>query len=709
MWRVVNFRCFLFTALCCITTTLICVFFPYSWAIFATIVLLTALFLCGILYLLSKNLVKAISLILCCVCVLVVATNVLIDKNSTASELETNKEYAFTASVTTVSKSENTVTLILDKVKADIDKIDGKISLRVHKVNNALLSVVKIGDVVSFSASADFNSVYDNANINAYAYKNDIKYYAEIDENLLSLTGYKPTFFQKIKNEMLSALENNLDGYGALAYGMITGETGEIVSAVRSYYSASGLGHILAVSGLHVGFITLILSFICRKANRWLKLVVTTLSLLFYCFLAGFSASVVRASIMCIVGLLALTLGKRNDTLSSLSLAMTVILLIKPLLVFDAGFLMSVSAVLGIVLFSKNFSRVFSKFLPNKIAKALSVSISAQVGITPVMIAYFGTIPTYSIITNLLFMPLITVTFICIVISLILTLIFSKLGALLSISGIGLSIIDTIAQVVSKLPLAQIRVFSFVGIMGVLAVYFLCSKFFMLPKLKWLFTTVICVATTVVVIIFNVPLKEKYDVITTAAYKDVTVLLRASDEVALVGDCKDYDAMESMLATVRERKVDKVYLTKCTADTANSLVELATRYKIKAVYCPDSVDYSGFNKLVENKIPFYLFSKVEEASIVKPVFIGDQVAYQYSENSISLLIAGYGFDFDELSVDIVNSCALIRSYVFSGDYDKRAYLVNYGNSYLDQKPDREVVLKNKTIALDLKSGKSLMV
>ncbi len=706
MWRVVNFRCFLFTALCCIATTLICVFFSHSWAVFALAVFFIAVLSIAILLAISRDAVKSISLFLCAVCVIAVGTRILIERNETKAQLDSDVRYEFAARVDSVKNNESYVTLLLDDVKANGKAVKGKISLKVHLENNAVLSVVQAGDYTAFASTVNFYSVYENPAGGGYAYRNGIRYYADIEESTLRLTGYEPTFLQRLRNKIFNVLDDNLDGYGALAFGMITGETGEIESEVRSYYSISGLGHILAVSGLHVGFVMLILTFICKKlrVNKWVALAITTASLLFYCFLAGFSVSVIRASVMSLIGILASVLGKRNDPLSSLSLAVTVILLAAPLYIFDAGFLLSVSAVLGLILFATSIERAFRRALPRFIARPLATSIAAQIGIAPVMIAFFDTIPTYSIFSNLLVIPLITIAFIAVSVALVFALLIPPAGIIVSIAGIGISLVDTIAQFVALLPLAELRIFSFSGIIFFLALYFICSRYFMLPRFKWLVTISASLIVVISLVVCNVPVNKKYDFLSTAAYKDVTVLLRTNDGVAIVGDCTDYNAMDNLLTIARERSVDRVYLTKFTADTAIVLDRLSDRYKIKAVYCPSSVDFSGLSSFSSSGVPFYLFYEDDDIPIVDAVYTDGFVAYKYVEGDAAMLILGYGAKLNDVPIDVINSCAIIRSYVFDGTYEKRMYLVNYENSYVENKPERQAVLREKIYSIDVSSG-----
>ena len=108
-----------------------------------------------------------------------------------------------------------------------------------------------------------------------------------------------------------------------LAYSSIFGDRSELDEETYDYFKLSGVAHLLAVSGLHVGILVLILNkvFDGLRLKRWLKLIFLSIMLILYSYLCGFTTSVVRASIMaiCLVG--ARTLFKEYDSLSSKGVA----------------------------------------------------------------------------------------------------------------------------------------------------------------------------------------------------------------------------------------------------------------------------------------------------------------------------------------------------------------------------------------------------
>ena len=177
-------------------------------------------------------------------------------------------------------------------------------------------------------------------------------------------------------------------------------------------YRYLGVAHIFAVSGLHIGFMAVIIEFILRKLkiNKYLKVIITISFLIFYSGVCGFSSSSIRATIMCSVLLISNLLGKKYDGLSSLAFSACIVLLINPLQLFCVGFKLSFTVVFGLIILAKPISTLF-KFLPQKIANSLGAVISAQISGLAICLNSFGYFSTISVIANLILLPVVSVLF----------------------------------------------------------------------------------------------------------------------------------------------------------------------------------------------------------------------------------------------------------------------------------------------------------
>ncbi len=192
---------------------------------------------------------------------------------------------------------------------------------------------------------------------------------------------------------------------GALAAGMLHGGTEDIQPEVLSNFRAAGIAHLLAVSGLHVGLLIGALLFLLRRTHIKVQFAAAMGFLTVYCIFSAFSEATVRASIMALCFLLSQILWRRPDTLSSLCLAFLLILAVSPFSLFSAGFQLSFSAVLGLLLLYEPIKRIFSS-LNEPAADALSVSVSASISTMPISALHFKNLPMLAVFANLLAVPL---------------------------------------------------------------------------------------------------------------------------------------------------------------------------------------------------------------------------------------------------------------------------------------------------------------
>jgi len=188
--------------------------------------------------------------------------------------------------------------------------------------------------------------------------------------------------------------------------GILLGETEAMEELVLEQFRTVGIGHILAVSGLHVGFIAGLLMVFTKllRLREKATFVVVSLCLWGYCFMIGMPPSAMRAVIMANCLQLSKALGRQYDLFTGLALAALITVMINPLSLFQVGFLMSYGAVLGIGALSGALQKRLHK-LPDWLKNSLSISLSAQAGILPISIYTFENWYLFGIISNLLAVP----------------------------------------------------------------------------------------------------------------------------------------------------------------------------------------------------------------------------------------------------------------------------------------------------------------
>ena len=184
---------------------------------------------------------------------------------------------------------------------------------------------------------------------------------------------------------------------------------------LRQGYVAAGLMHVLAVSGLHVGIIYLIISYLLKplSGNSWgkfFRFLISMVVLWGYAMFTGMSPSVSRAATMFSVFVIGDLLGRRYAVYNSIALAAFILLFNNPSLITNVGFQMSFLAVLGIVSFYPVVYRwIYVPWKPlDKVWQLMAVSIAAQVITTPLSLYYFHQFPLLFLLSNLLMVPLAT-------------------------------------------------------------------------------------------------------------------------------------------------------------------------------------------------------------------------------------------------------------------------------------------------------------
>ncbi|MFQ5824567.1 MAG: DNA internalization-related competence protein ComEC/Rec2 [bacterium] len=201
---------------------------------------------------------------------------------------------------------------------------------------------------------------------------------------------------------------------GALLRGLLIGERGEIPLELRKAFAKLGVIHILAVSGLHVGFIILIfmgVSGVFRVPYR-ARVFLTLFGLFFYAYLTNLKPPVVRASIMGGLLLLGTLLERKTDVINTLALAALFILILTPLELFQSGFQLSFTAVASIIYLYPKLRKLIliQRFQERSFiqypVELLLVSMAAFLGTLPFTIIYFNRLPSFSLLANLLIIPL---------------------------------------------------------------------------------------------------------------------------------------------------------------------------------------------------------------------------------------------------------------------------------------------------------------
>ncbi len=241
-----------------------------------------------------------------------------------------------------------------------------------------------------------------------------INYVASVSSDKVKIkgSGGLPVFRQarEIKEKLSRRIEK-VFGKGDIAGvlgGIFLGNKNLVSKETEGYMQRAGLSHLMSVSGLHVMLVVsacyMFLGSV--KVGENLERIIILLVVAAFALITGMSASVLRAGLMIVLSFSALLVGRDNDRITTLSLVALILSVFNPYVIFNTGFQMSFLATLGIVTCAQPLSRFFEKYMPEAIAASAAVSLSAQIGIFPVMLSVNGYITLLTVAANLVVVPL---------------------------------------------------------------------------------------------------------------------------------------------------------------------------------------------------------------------------------------------------------------------------------------------------------------
>ncbi|MCG8604817.1 DNA internalization-related competence protein ComEC/Rec2 [bacterium] len=283
-----------------------------------------------------------------------------------------------------------------------------------------------------------------------------------------------------IKSYLEEYLNNHLpDRVSALLKGLLIGQRGEVTPELRDSFAKVGVVHLLAVSGLHVGFIMIIFMGVLGllRVPYTGRVILTLMALIFYSYLTNLKPPVVRASIMGGLLLGSSVLSRKIDVFNTLAIAALVILIDNPLELSQSGFQLSFGAVISIVYLFPKFRR-FIRLRVRKIQKLwfvrypvdlILVSLAVYLGTLPFTVYYFDRLPNLALLANLVCVPLAFLGLASGIVAAALNLFLPGLALLyLNASFVFLQTLINLVSWASQLPMAYWQIYKFSSVEGLL-------------------------------------------------------------------------------------------------------------------------------------------------------------------------------------------------------------------------------------------------
>ena len=392
---------------------------------------------------------------------------------------------------------------------------------------------------------------------------------------------------------------------GSILNGFFLGLKKEIPEKLANSFNNLGISHLLAVSGLHVGFIVLLFYqlFVLFSVPKKIRIILILFLMIGYCYIIGFSASIVRASLMTGFYLIAPLFNRKHNALNSVAIAGLVILLWNPMTFFNVGFQFSFSAVLGIILI---YSRIKSKInfcSENKLIEyfynLILVSFCAALATAPLSIYYFGVFSFLAIFINIIFIPL---TFLVLSATMITLpfLYFTHFPANIFVNGLDalITLFLNIIGIANKFSFWTIHLSEyktvFIVVILIIFILILVNKSVLR---KYLILSLII--SSILITIW-----EKQDeVIIFSLEKGKSVLIKSSTNSVLInaGESSYFDNdFEKIIKPIMDKLAIKklsVIVTKIDRLHSYNLNKILQNYEVENIYSPEKLDYISDKKV----------------------------------------------------------------------------------------------------------------
>lgn len=523
-----------------------------------------------------------------------------------------------------------------DNVNKYIVSVDSNIDYG-EEINERITLNVIGGKPLNYGEKILFNGVVDapldNTNPMLYNHRlnllsNNIYGTMTInDYSLQSVDSHRELRFRAkewFHKEVNRVFDTNLEeGNKDIIKSILLADSSYMMDEELDKYRELGLGHILAISGLHIGIISSFILFILKKMTvpRNISSIVTIITLIFYSYLIGFPHSMTRGIIMFSLIILTKLLNEHSNLINILALSALIVLLINPFSLFSLGFILSYIAVLSLYLLT---NRIDMYFYPNRgyISTTLSTILAVNIGLLPIQVYYFNYVSLLGIFANLINIPILSI-------SLILSICMYVLDYILPFLSIGLSLLVNILLDAERIIGDILHNFSGLILnisspsIVIVMIYYLAvaigfkvidvSVFNINVKKSILIFLCFIISINFVHIIMDNSLELHF----IDVGQGDSILIRSGDRNVLVDTggslLSNYVGENITLPYLQKlgiNKLDGIIISHFDADHSGALPTLIENIVIKNIfgsYIPEDNDI--YNKIEDSKIPFIILKK----------------------------------------------------------------------------------------------------
>ena len=477
---------------------------------------------------------------------------------------------------------------------------------------------IKYGD--SLYIEGEFKQPEEARNYKGYNYKQYLKTKkiigtVELEKSKI-LKSSNGSFIHNIQKYIRDTINGTLtDEEGNLLLAILLGDKDKLSEDIQESFKTSNLSHMLAVSGAHVSYIILGLTYVLQNSIIGKKngKIVCIIFLLAFMAITNFTPSVTRACIMAILTLFSSIIYRKSDVYTNISVAALITLIFNPYSLLDLGFQLSYGGTIGIIIFIKRIQEKKSNSkVINYIKQMALVSIYANIIIIPIMMYHFNTVSFTFIISNIMASPILGIIVITGFLFIIASITVKPLTRLIAIFIKPiLSILIKISQICSKLPFSNILVVTpyMFNVISYYAIILYCIKSKKNNKCK----IIICLLIVLILINFIIyifPQKLRIFFI-DVGQGDSTLIITPDKKTVLIdgGGSDSFDVGEKVLLPYlldrRILKIDYVLISHFDTDHCGGILTIMEKVKVKNIIISEqaehSENYERFKKLMIHK------------------------------------------------------------------------------------------------------------
>ena len=425
-----------------------------------------------------------------------------------------------------------------------------------------------------------------------------------------------------------------------LLRGLAIGDTTGMDPEVEEDFRASGLGHLLAVSGSNVAtFLAPVLLLATRfRARPVTRAAAGLFAVVFFALLTRWEPSVLRASAMAVIALVAIASGRRRGSGPALGAAVLALLVLDPRLAHAVGFELSVAATAGIAAMAGPIAGRL-RALPKPLALAVAATVAAQAAVTPFLLLRFGVVPTSTLLANVLAFPAVVPALLIGVPAAILGLMWPALGELLGgFAEVPLAYLMAVADRTARFPLPSLTADGALTPLLLSALVALGAWRLRRGRRP---VVALSVAVVLTAAAWAVPLGGQQPASMTATFVDVgqgdAALVRSPGGATILVDAgPEEDEVAADLARLGVRRIDVAVATHAHADHLAGFPAILARFPISLLLepgCPgDSPIYARFLRAVRDEAV-----RVEHARGGDRFIVGDLIVEVLGPDACSSL------------------------------------------------------------------------